>query len=86
MAGGLFVFSGILDAGNISQNENESIRQAERAEILWAVNRITGENAKNLGSLLSRYGFDLATKTRSKKSNAPYVIKRIPASIVEEAV
>ena len=61
------------------------IRQAERAEILFAVNRIAGENAKNLGSLLSRYGFSLDIKTRSKKSNAPYMITRIPAS-VEEAV
>ena len=61
------------------------IRQAERIEILMAINRITGEHAKNLGSVLKRYDFELVKKTRSKKTDAPYRIVRIPA-LIEEAV
>ena len=61
------------------------IRQAERIEILMAINWITGERAKNLGSVLKRYDFDLVKKTRSKKTDAPYKIVRTPVA-VEEAV
>ena len=61
------------------------IKQKERKLLLWIINWITVENAKNLGSLLKKYGFKLVSKTRSKKSDAPYMITQIKNNRISAA-
>lgn len=51
------------------------IRQNERREILNDLNRITGENSRQLATLLSHYGYRL--QANSHKTNAPHTITRI---------
>ena len=63
-----------LDEGKVTNDK-------DRAEILQALNVITGNAAKTLGPALKKYGFSLVHTTRSKKSNAPM---RIIESIAVE--
>lgn len=61
------------------------IRQNERKLLLWMINQITAENAKNLRSLLKKYGYVLEPKTKSKDTNTPYVITEIKNNNIEAA-
>lgn len=61
------------------------IRQNERKLLLWMINWITAENGKKLASLLKKYGFELVLKTKSKKSDAPYVITQIKNNRINAA-
>ena len=68
-----------LCANNWLDGKRE-IKKAERAMLLQNLNDITRENAKNLGSLLKRYGYELRSKTNSKKADAPYIIVAVEKS------
>ncbi len=56
-------------------NGQREIRQAERTEILRELNRLTGENSRQLGTILHHYGYQL--KSNSHRANALHTITRI---------
>lgn len=73
-----------LEENNWLDGKRE-IRRKERKLLLWTINHITGEDSKSLGSLLKKYGYELIAKTKSKKSDAPYVITEIKKNNIEAA-
>lgn len=55
-------------------NGQREIRQNERREILAQLNRITGENSRQLASILGHYGYSL--RASSHRTNALHTITR----------
>lgn len=55
----------------------EKISGLERAVILQELNALLGENRKNLQTLLKCYGFEMKACSKSKKTEAGFVIVRI---------
>lgn len=68
------VVDGYLIRENWLDGKRE-IRDTERVEILGALNQITGENIKQLGSLLKRYGYTIIMT--NKKKDSPAIITKI---------